>query len=174
MRRWRATIGTSVPIGPQAMAQWLDEHPDQPQARWARVELLGVVGRLEEARAVLARMPVETAFDRFEQRSLAAYIDWLEGGQPDLISLRRNAEDVGEPGSPDRIAAEAAVAIAEARELAAAGGDWTQPLIGVRERVGPEAGRLLREDTYGPRLRRLLLVGYPLCAVILFVSGQLP
>ena len=171
MKRWLAVVGTPVPNSLPKIRRWLERTPERPEIRWARAEGLLLVGDLAESRAVVGRMLIDTPSDRFEQQALFAYLDWIEGGDPDFDALRDEAETIGEPGSPERMDARGRVVVAIARDLAASGGDWMAPLIALRDEAGPAAAGLLRED-----LRRIAYPWYLLYGVIasilaLFGSG---
>ena len=170
-KRWIDTTGTRVPATVSAMRRWLERNPERPETRWARAQVLILTGDLAEARAVVERMPIETAWDRFEQESLRIYIDWVEGGDPDFDALRAKAEMVGEPGSAERLAARGEAVIAVARDAAASGGDWMAPLIALRDEAGPVAGRLLRGDLRRATYRWYLLFGLIACGFVLWTSG---
>jgi hypothetical protein len=173
-RRWRAVVGTPVPTTLAGIRRWLERVPERPETRWARAEGLILTGDLTEARAVVRRMPIVTAMDRFEQRTLRSYLDWVEGGDPDVDALRDEAETVGEPGSPERMEARGRVTLAIARDLAASGGDWMAPLIALRAEAGPAADGLLREDLRRIAYRWYLLFGLIVSSVTLLATGQVP
>ena len=173
MKRWLAVVGTPVPNTLPKIRRWLERTPERPEIRWARAEGLSLVGDLAESRAVVERMPINTPWDRFEQTTLFAYLDWIEGGDPDFVSLRDEAERIGEPGSAERMEARGRAVLAVARDLAASGGDWMAPLIALRDEAGPAAAGLLRED-----LRRIAypfysLYGLVVSGVTLLASGQI-
>jgi len=159
-KRWIETTRAPIPRTRTAMQRWLQSTPDRPETRWVRAQLLVAVGDLAEARAVALAMPVSSDWDRFEQRSLLEYVEWVEGGEADLDGLRELAETVGEPGSMERLRARGEVALAVARELAISGGDWMAPLRAVRDEAGPAvAARLFREESRRHLYPQVLLVG---------------
>jgi hypothetical protein len=174
MKRWLALVGTPVPHSLPGIRRWLERSPERPEIRWARAEGLLLIGELAEARAVIDRMPIVTPFDRFEQQTLRAYLDWIEGGKPDFDALRAGAETVGEPGSSERLTARGQVVLAVARDLAASGGDWMAPLIALREEAGPAADGLLREDLRRVAYPRYLLYGLIVSSGALLGSGVIP
>jgi hypothetical protein len=159
LKRWRATFGTPVPVGTAAVQRWLDAHPETPENRWALSELLVIAGRMEDARAVIQRLPESTATERFERTHQNGYVDWVEGRDIDLDQQAAEAETVGEPESPERWIARAMVASARARDLAVRGGDWAEPLIDVRLRSGHLANGLLRNELRRRSYPMMLLVG---------------
>jgi hypothetical protein len=170
-KRWQETTGAPVPRTRLAMLRWLRRTPDRPETRWVRSQLLVTVGELAEARDVAERMPIETDRDRFDQRTLFEYIEWVRGGEADLDALRRQAETVGEPGSMERLWARGEVAIAIARDLADSGGDWMAPLKAIRDEAGPAlASRLFHEESRRQLYPQLLLVGAAFSGFIVLVS----
>jgi hypothetical protein len=173
-KRWRAVVGTPVPHSLPGIRRWLERTPERPETRWARAEGLLLIGDLDEARAVMDRMPILTASDRFEQQTLHAYLAWIEGGEPDFDALRAGAETVGEPGSSERLAARGRVVLAVARDLAASGGDWMAPLIALRDEAGRTADGLLREDLRRVAYPRYALYGSIVSSVALLGSGMIP
>lgn len=172
-KRWLALVGTPVPDSLPKIRRWLERTPERPEIRWARAEGLILAGDLAEARAVVERMPVPTKWDRFEQQALRAYLDWIEGGDPDLDALRGEAETVGEPGSAERMTARGQAVVAVARDLAASGGDWMAPLIALRDEAGPAAKGLLREDLRRVAYRYYLVYGLIVSAIALLGSGAI-
>jgi hypothetical protein len=170
-KRWMETTGSQIPRTLPAMRRWLEHNPDRPETRWARSELMVVVGDLAEARAVAEAMPLSSDWDRFEQRSLLEHIDWVEGGEIDLDGLRQLAETVGEPGSSERLTARGEVALAVARDLAVSGGDWKAPLVAIRDEAGAElAGRLFRQESRRHLYPQLLVMGAAFAAIVTLAS----
>jgi hypothetical protein len=172
-KRWLAVVGTPVPNSLPKIRQWLERTPERPDIRWALAEGLLLIGDLAESRAVMERMPIDTPSDRFEQRSLFAYLDWIEGGNPDFDALRDEAKTIGEPGSEERMAARGRAVLAVARDLAASGGDWMAPLIALGDEAGPAAAGLLREDLRRVAYPWYLRYGLIVSSVALFTSGQI-
>lgn len=171
MKRWRATTATAVPRTVPAMQKWLERNPDRPETRWARASLLVAVGDLVRARTVAESMPLNSDWDRFEQHLLLAYIDWVAGGDPDLVALRQEAETVGQPGSPERFRARGEATLAVARDLAVRGADWMAPLTALRDEAGPAvASRVFREEAMRNLYPQLLPFGAVFCVVIV-VAG---
>jgi hypothetical protein len=173
-KRWLAVVGTPVPNSLPKVRQWLERTPERPEIRWARAEGLLLIGDLAESRAVVERMPINTPSDRFQQGALLAYLDWIEGGDPNFDALRDEAETIGEPGSTERMAARGQAVVAVARDLAASGGDWMAPLIGLRDGAGPAAAGLLREDLRRVAYPWYLLYGLVVSSVALLGSGLIP
>jgi hypothetical protein len=139
----------------------------------ARAQALIIVGDLPDARAVIEGMPTPTEWDRFEQLALSGYLEWVEGHDQDLEALAREADKIGEPGSPQRLAARGTAMIAQARHLVVSGGDWMAPLIALRDEAGPVAGRTLRADRRRGFYPLMIAVGFIICAATLLMSGSL-
>lgn len=173
-KRWLDTTRTPIPRTRRAMQHWLQRNADRPETRWARAQLLVAVGDLDEARAVAEAMPVNSDWDRFEQRTLLEHIEWVGGGETDLDGLRQQAETVGEPGSTERLTARGEVTLAVARDLAESGGDWMAPLRALRDEAGPAlAGHLFREESRRHLYPQVLLVG-AIFSVIMVLTSFLP
>lgn len=171
MERWRQVTGTQVPDTLPRMRRWLREHAERADALWAHAELHAVTGDLVAARNAAQRMLVRDARDRHEQASLLAYIDWIEGHDPDVTALAAAAEAVGLPDSPERQLARGRVAVMRARAAAAVGGDWMAPLVAHREAVGPIARRWFLGDILSRRLRVTIIIGLALAGLVLLGSG---
>jgi hypothetical protein len=170
-KRWLETTRAPIPRTPRAMQHWLQRTPDRPETRWVRAQLLVAVGELAEARAAAQAMPVNSDWDRFEQRSLLEYIEWVAGGETDLHALRQQAETVGEPGSMERLTARGEVALAVARDLVVSGGDWMAPLKALRDEAGSAvAGRLFREESRRHLYPQVLMVGAIFSAFLVAAS----
>jgi hypothetical protein len=81
--------------------------------------------------------------DRLRRASLAADLDWAEGGAADLGALAVLAAEAGPDGSSDRLVADGQVAWWESRvRLAAMDPDWRRPLGEFRGRLGDAAAGL--------------------------------
>jgi hypothetical protein len=169
MKRWRRESGTRVPTSKRAMEAWLRGTPDRPGLRWARAEAQATLGDLDAARASARAMPIDTDSDRFEQRALLLWIEWLGGDDGDLDALAAEAETVGPPDSPDRTEARGRVATARARQLAISGGDWKQPLEQLAREHG-EAAMSLRDDLRRTRYRAELIVSPLVAGAIILLN----
>jgi hypothetical protein len=162
--RWRATTGTQVPTSVKAFHAWLRDNVERPETRWAHAELLAVVGRIEEARAMAERIEANTPEEAFQRRSMLDYIEWIDGQGQDFEEGLREAETIGMPGSDDRLLARGLATLALARDRAQAGGDWKSPLAAFGQEVGPAGWAAWRADTHRRRLIGTLLVGLVLAA----------
>ena len=170
MKRWQRDTGSPVPVTAPKMHAWLRDTPDRPEIRWARAELQATVGDLVAARESANGMPVETEADRFEQRSLLAWIEWLDGGDEQLDMLAAEAEAVGTPDSEERADARARVALARARHLAVEGGDWKRPLEELRASRGTLGPTMLQHDIRMARYKVEPIVGLALTGGIILLS----
>jgi hypothetical protein len=157
--RWRATTGTEPPHSDTMFRQWLSDNIERPETRWAHAELLAVVGRLEEARTMAARIEADTPAEAFDRDSMLTYIDWIDGQQVDLEERIRLAETIGASGSPERLFARGAAALALARERAATNGDWMTPLKDFARDTGNRGWGHFRQDTRRRRMTATFLVG---------------
>jgi hypothetical protein len=159
MRRFRRELGGPIPYSAATAAEWLRRNPETDANRWARPELLAWTGAIDEADEVIGRMPESTQPERFERRSLQVLVDLVAGRPADIAGLEAFAEDVGDPGSDDRLRAVAIAALTRSRERLIHGGDWIGPLIDAQPRIGPGALGIFRSDTWLSRVRGLAVVG---------------
>jgi hypothetical protein len=169
--RWKRTASRSVPSSAAAAHHWLIEHPETPQSRWARVELLFWTGQFEEAREVLGRLPDDTEQDRFDRVVQSTFVDWVLNGEISLADLRAAAATFGKAGSDEARIARAHVAYAEAQRAEASGGDWTEPLIAFRNSVEPQH-RAWHRDLWLARFRTYLLLIGALGVAVVALGGQ--
>src|SRR5215213_2621035 len=90
-------------------------------------------------------LPADTEWERFERESQRAWVEWVVTGANDgRPEAEAAADKLDDP--EDRLRAEAVLALAAARERFAAGGDWKEPLVRVRERIGTRADGILRHE----------------------------
>jgi hypothetical protein len=152
------------PVGSQDAAdRWLAANPERPETRWFRWELLLLVDRPDEAAAVADRMPETTPYERFERAYAIDRVAWSQGAPGDLEGLRALAEAAGPPGSDDRRHAEVAIAVAEGKDLAAAGRDPVPPLAAARDGLPADLGLGRR---YVTGLRSFVLIASVVAAVV--------
>jgi hypothetical protein len=168
--RWRRTIARSIPTNPAAARRWLAANPESPQNGWARVELLAWIGDFDDARAVAARLPDTTPLDRFDRAVNTTFMDWVLTGNDSFEELREAAAAYGEQGTEERRIADAQIAYSEAQRAEAAGRDWTEPLIALRNRVDPQH-RPWHRDMVKQRFRIGLIVLGSLGLVLLVLGG---
>ena len=174
MARWRASTGTRPPASPAEFQAWLRDNVERPETRWAHAEMLAVVGRLDEARALAERVEATTPAEAYDRQSTLDYIEWIAGGEVDFDGRFRAADEIGAPGSEERLYARGQASIALARERAATGGDWMQPLIALDEEVGPAGWASWRTDTRRRRMMGTFLLGLVLSAVSAIPAAFLP
>lgn len=164
--RLRAQTGEGVPITKAKAEAWLARHPDQPDQRWIRAEILLLAGRLDEGLRTAEEMPEPTPLARVERLSTIGMAQWLAGKDPDLAGLAAAVADVP-PGTEDRLEAEVILAAAKTRIRMADGrtepGDANQPLVEVRQLLGRRAdgqvGRAFRKRLWPVFLGLSLLFG---------------
>ena len=173
----RLATGGGVPTNVLDARRWLRTHPEAPETRWFRVEMLTFVRQHEEARAVAERMPSATPQERFDRAVTLDFVDWFSGGEGDLAGIEAAAKDLLPVDGDDRLRAEVIVAIARVRRRMAAGEDPIEagaPLREVRGRLGRRAdgqvGRALRVRLIKP----LLLVGAVLAVLSLLLPDLAP
>jgi hypothetical protein len=173
----RALTHEGVPTNEFAARRWLRVHPERPELRWLRVEMLTFVNRFDDARAVAERMPASTPVERFDRAVALDFADWYGGGEGDLAGIEAAARDLLPPDADDRLRAEVVIAIAKVRRQMAAGEDPMTagaPLREVRGRLGHRAdgqvGRALRLRI----IRPLLVLGALLAAVSLLLPDLAP
>ncbi|HKO34221.1 MAG TPA: hypothetical protein VJY85_10790 [Candidatus Limnocylindria bacterium] len=159
MERWRAATGTQPPASVKAFHAWLRDNAERPETRWAHAELLAVVGRLDEARAMAQRIEANTPAEENERQSMMQFIEWIDGQDVDLDDRLRQADLVGEPGSDARLYARGLATLALARDRAQADGDWKSPLVAFGQEVGATGWAAWRADTHRRRMISTLLVG---------------
>ena len=121
--------------------------PERAADRWIRVEVHAASGRLDEAREIALRLPVDTPVERAERAVYLEYLDWL-GGSPDDIGdahdVRGAVAEIRPEDGDERLRAEVSLAIAEVRRRVGAGSaDPAAPLRDVRTRVGRRADGVL-------------------------------
>ncbi len=146
LERVRHLTGHGVPTSKATAERWLRNLPERPDTRWIRVEVLALLERLDEARAVADAMPTETPWERFERISSLDLVDWLAGGQGDPDGVRETAAAVRAEGPEVHLRAEVAVAVrAVARQVADHGPEPALgPLEAMRDRLGSRAYGQLR------------------------------
>ena len=75
-RMWSERLGRPMPRVVFTLKQLLDLVPDGARGRPLRIEVLAILGRIEEARDELARLPVGTAEERATEAEMAAIVAW--------------------------------------------------------------------------------------------------
>jgi hypothetical protein len=141
------------------MRAWLDHNDERPETRSFHAEMLAVVGRTDEARAMAERIEAATPAEEFDRQALLDYIDWIDGAELDHAGRLREADAIGSPGSPERLFARGLAAIALARDRAHQGSDWRRPLIEFQREIGSQGWAWFRQDTRRQRMTVTFLVG---------------
>jgi len=162
--RWRATTGTEPPNSAKKFHEWLRDNTERPETRWAHAEMLAVVGRVDEARAMVDRIEPNTPAEAYERDAMRDYVEWIDGGQVDFEAQRSAADAIGEPGSQERLFARGLAAIALARDRAEAEGDWMAPLQEFARDSGQVGWASFRGDTHRRRMVATFLLGLVLSA----------
>jgi hypothetical protein len=173
----RALTGEGVPTTELEARRWLRVHPETPESRWIRVEMLTFVKRYDEARAVADRMPEATPLERFDRAVTHDFVDWFRGGDGDLGGIEAAAAELLPAEGDDRLRAEVVLAIANVRRRMAAGEDPLQagqPLRDVRKRLGRRADGQVGRALRGRLIRPLLVVGALLALVSLLLPDLAP
>jgi len=169
-----------VPTRPADADAWLAAHPETPDNRWIRVEVLLLAARFDEARATAERLPDDTPEEHWQRAHALDDVDWRSGGPGDLASLRAAADGLQPADGDDRLRAEVGIAAAEVRRRMADGrsspGDALEPLLDVRRRLGRRAdgqvGRALRRRLFTTILVISAVIGAALW-LLDPVAGQL-
>ncbi len=170
--RWRDITGDDVPRTPTRARAWLEAHPatggaaDQP-----RVELLVWIGELDAARRVARGLPVGTPWERFERDIELAFVDFVATADDDLRGVRRALEDLP---ATDRRIGRAMLAVEEARQLAAAGRPFLDPLVAARDTLGAELDGFLLADLARWLGGRLVVFACLTTVICFVVAGAIP
>jgi hypothetical protein len=179
LARLRDQTGEGPPLNRRAAERWLERHPDEPDIRWARAEVLVVADHLDEALVVAEGIPVPDRIAGVEREATLGFVRWMRGETVDLGALVAVVEALP-PATDDRLRAEVMLAAARVRERMADGrsepGDAAQPLIAVRDLLGDRAKGQVRLALRDRILRVLLLLGAGFAALqlILDALGQRP
>jgi hypothetical protein len=144
--------GGPVPRGRDWRA-WLAAHPAGSISPYPRVEILGMLGELDQARAELAAaVPPADDEERLDRTTLASWLDWLDDGQVDLAPLEDLAATLPD-GTVLAVRARGARAIAEARvRLASGDAGWADPLVAFRQELGLRPTLIVLRDFHARRL----------------------
>lgn len=175
LARWRRSGGGRVPTNAAAADRWLVAHQADRPGDGARAEVLLLAGRIDDARAVVDRMPHATPLECFAKAATFDLVDWRAGGDGDLPAMEHAAAAILPEDGDDRLEAQVNIAVAKVRRLMADGhpsaGDAIEPFLEVRSRLGHRAdgqvGRALR-----PRLIPVLLVSLLVVGVLLQLFGS--
>ena len=172
LERLRQLTGKGVPTNKGQAERWLADLPERPDTRWIRVEVLALLERVEEARAVAETMPVDTPYARFERAYAIDLADWMGGRHGDPESLQTAVTSLDGADAETLLRADAAMAVRETRLLVAEGGPENAlgPLVGLRERLGSRADGQLRRALW----RRTLPVSAVTAVIVTALMSPLP
>ena len=173
----RAATGSGVPTTRAGAAQWLARHPEAPSepplVRSVRIELSLLAGRVQDARALVERLPEASAIDRFDKAAAADVVAWWTSRGDALEAMADAAAEILPPDGDDRLRAEVALAVARVRHLAVArppSADLLAPLLEVRDRLGARAEGITRRILW-PRLYRVFVLAAILFAIVGAATG---
>jgi hypothetical protein len=149
VRRLFGSPGAAVhlPHTPEAAEAWLRAHPDTPQMRPLRFELLLMARRFDEARALIDGFPRDTALAQYRIAEAEALVDDQTSGFADDATLLAAANRV--PAGDDRAEAMASLAVFQARRLVGRG-DWRAPLVAARPQIPGSNWSILVRDLGSP------------------------
>jgi hypothetical protein len=138
---FRMETGSRLPVGLAALGRWVDQNTATGLPSLTRAELLALLGRFDEARALVAAGEPGRPFEVYRRAWVEAYSAWRQGNRVDLDRLRSLVAAVGDPDEPDRLLAEGQQAEFES-QVRLADGDtgWLSPLAAFRGRVPAAAG----------------------------------
>jgi len=149
---WHELFGdTAVPRSRSAMRAFIAAAPEIPETAGERFGIWMALGDLDSARRVVEQMPDGTGSARYAKAAAGWLIDFAAGSPGDLAALRATGAALDDPD--ERLEAEVEVAVDTARMEVAAGRDWKPPLLGIRERLGPEPTAMLWRHTWAPAFR---------------------
>lgn len=161
--------GREMPRSKPAIERWLAE-PETSLDISFRPELLGFIGRTDEARAVLARVPEDTPVERFYKANVAWELDWRIGREPQPVDFPALIEEIGSEGDPERLLAEGTDAWRRSEvALAALDPRWMDPLVRFQHRLG-DRGRAAANT----QRQRALAVNAAMAAILFLLSRTTP
>jgi hypothetical protein len=170
--RWHAMTGQEIPRTPARARTWLEEHPAKGgSADLPRVDLLVWIGEFDAARRVARGLPSGTPWERFDREIATAFVDFVATADGDLGSVRQALGDL--PPS-ERPIGQAMLAVEQARQLAASGRPFLDPLVAARDTLGPELDGFLVPDLarwLGSRVLAFACISTLICFV---VAGAIP
>ena len=149
--RVRQLTGMGPPLTKRGAATWYEKVPRRPDTAWIRVEILALLERLDEARAVVDEMPTGTPYERFERAHAIEFLDWMAGRTDgDPASLEAAAAEI-DPSDEGHLRARVAIAIREAARIAADRGPELalEPLLRIRDTLGSRADNQLVRALWG-------------------------
>jgi hypothetical protein len=169
IRRVERESGRSMPRSKPAMERWLAE-PETPMDLPFRPEFLAYLGRADEARAVLARVPADSPIERFYRSTTAWELEWRQVREPPPADFPALIDAIGPVGDDDRLVAEGTDAWRRSEvALAALDRGWMDPLVAFQARLGDRA-----RVVHGTQWRRNLLVNAAIAAALFLLSRTAP
>jgi hypothetical protein len=166
--RWQHELGRRLTGVPRATPAIVDTLPDTIGLRPLRVELLTACGRIDEARARLEELPVDTPWQRFERAAMAEWVAWWADEPGDRSRMRAALPEIED--EERRLAARVMLAAAEARRAATSGGDAVAPLAAVRDDLGDRPRRYAFGYTAGV-VATVVLMGVVATIAVTAASG---
>ncbi|MGH2417159.1 MAG: hypothetical protein ACRDFY_02400 [Candidatus Limnocylindria bacterium] len=166
--RWQHELGRRLTGLPRATPAIVDALPDTIGLRPLRVELLTASGRIDEARAVLEELAVDTPWQRFERAAMAEWVAWWADEPGDRSGMRAAVPAIED--DEHRLAARVMLAAAEARRAATSGGDAVEPLAAVRDDLGDRPRRYAFGYTAGV-VATVVLMGVVASIAVTVASG---
>jgi hypothetical protein len=167
-RMWAERLGRSLPRLPNSLRHLVDSLPDDAGVRPLKVEVLATFGRLPEAEAELARLPLETPEQRAVEAESAEYVGWY-AGRPEEGAIDRLAREL--PSIDDaatRLRLRVSLAVARARRAAGRRDPAAiDHLLEVRPLLGKLGSRFREPGVIG------VIAGFVLIGLLGFVLSPL-
>jgi hypothetical protein len=166
MNRFRERTGSKVPTNPAAVQRWLADNPRSSATAWARLELLAILGRTDEAAAEQALLPPpKSDADAVEQALARRFTTFIATGTLD----EREMDELAARLPPDsdtarELAVARAIGVARLR-IAAGRDDWRDPLLAVRPQLGFAPTRIVTRDLWLRIWWTTFVVGLLICVI---------
>jgi hypothetical protein len=158
-KMWADRLDRPLPRTPNGIRHLADSLPDDAGVRPLKIEVLATLGRLAEAQAELARLPLDTPEQRAVEAESAEYVGWY-AGRPEEGAIERLALEL--PSIEDdatRLRLRVSLALARARRAAARRDPAAiDHLLEVRPLIG-ELGSRLREPAAIGVIAGFVLIG---------------
>ena len=160
---------------PDGAARWLTDNPRSSVTAVARIDVLTILGRIDEADAEATRLPpprddieaVAHVLNRVNVRFVADEpID--ERLRAEVVELQQRLDPASEAAAEMRVG----LAVTTARERLAAGrGDWDEELLAVRPTLGSAPTRTLLRDVWSRLALSLLCVALAVGLIVGLLPG---
>lgn len=160
---------------PDGAVRWLADNPPSPVTALPRLEVLAILGRIDEADAEATRLPqprddieaVGQLLNRVNVRFVADEpID--QGLRADMAELEARLDPASDAATELRVG----LAIVTARERLAAGrSDWDEELLAVRPTLGTTPSRVLLRDVWSKLAISLFCVSLAVAIVVAVLPG---